>query len=165
MLLIGAGVIVIIALVLVLATRGGGGSSNHKARSGVSQGTSETVTTAVGSKPSSSKKSSKTAAKATPPAETAVTVLNGTETVGLARRVSTALQQSGYSQATAVFGRPPGANEVTIVEYAGGHQADAEGVAHSLSVSHVQPMEQAVAVLAKSAKVVVIVGADKAATP
>jgi hypothetical protein len=119
--------------------------------------------TSSGSKhPSSTKK--KAAEKATPPAETAVTVLNGTETEGLARRIASELQQGGYSQAAASFGRPPGANEVTVVEYAGGNQANAERVAHSLSVSHVQPMEQAVAALAGSAKVVVIVGADKAST-
>ena len=44
---------------------------------------------------------------------------------------------------------------MTVVEYAVGHQADAEGVAHALSVGHVQPMEQAVATLAGAAKVVV----------
>jgi len=42
--------------------------------------------------------------------------------------------------------------------------AEAEGVAHSLDVSQVQPLEPAVATLAGSASVVVIVGADKAAT-
>src|SRR5262249_11680037 len=102
-------------------------------------------------------------AKATPPAETAVVVLNGTLTTGLAHRLSAQLQQTGYSQAAAVSGRPPGANEVTVVQYAPGHQADANGVARSLSVAHVQPIEQAVSGLAGSAKVVVVVGADRAA--
>ncbi len=101
-------------------------------------------------------------AKATPPAETSVVVLNGTETTGLASRVSSQLQQSGYSQAAAKFGRPPGANEVTVVEYATGHQPDASQVARSLSVSLVEPMEQGVSALAGSAKVAVVVGADKA---
>ena len=162
MLLIGAGLVVILALVLVLATRGGGGSSEDKTATNASQGTSETRT---GSTTATTKKASKPSAKATPPAETAVTVLNGTESVGLARRFSTVLQQNGYSQAAAAYGRPPGANEATVVEYVSGHQADAEGVAHSLAVSHVQPIEQAVAALAGSAKVVVIVGTDKATTP
>ena len=166
MLLIGAGLVVILALVLVLAMRGGGGSSNNKAATSASQGTSESRVSSTSSKTTSStKKSAKPSAKTTPPAETAVTVLNGTESVGLARRVSTVLQQNGYSQAAAAFGRPPGANEATVVEYVSGHQADAEGVAHSLAVSHVQPIEQAVAALAGSAKVVVIVGTDKATTP
>jgi hypothetical protein len=53
---------------------------------------------------------------------------------------------------------------VTVVEYASGHQPDAAQVARSLSVSHVEPMEQGVSVLAGSAKVVVVVGTDKATT-
>ena len=166
MLLIGAGLVVILALAIVLATRGGGGSSSNTAATNPSKGASETRGSSTSSKSTSTtKKPSKTSAKTTPPAEMAVTVLNGTESVGLARRVSTVLQQNGYSQAAAAFGRPPGANEATVVEYVSGHQADAEGVAHSLAVSHVQPIEQAVAALAGSAKVVVIVGTDKATTP
>ena len=91
-------------------------------------------------------------------------VLNGTETTGLAHHISADLQQSGYSQAAPLDGRPPGSGQVTVVQYSSGHQAEAEGVAHSLDVSQVQPLEPAVATLAGSASVVVIVGADKAAT-
>jgi len=158
---VGAGLIVIVALAIVLATQGGG--SSHKGAGEASRGTSQAPVGSTTSKHRSpSGKSSKPAAKATPPAETPVTVLNGTEAEGLARRVASELQQGGYSQAGAAFGRPPGANEATVVEYAGGHQADAEGVARSLSVSHVQPVEQAVSALAPSAQVVVIVGTDRA---
>ena len=53
---------------------------------------------------------------------------------------------------------------MTVVEYASGHQPDAAQVARSLSVSHVEPMEQGVSVLAGSSKVVVVVGTDKATT-
>ena len=87
-------------------------------------------------------------------------VLNGTETTGLAHRVSSALQQRGYSQANALNGHPPGSGQVTVVEYASGHQAEAEGVARTLSVKDVQPLEAAVAGLAGSAQVVVVVGTD-----
>ncbi len=149
------------ALVLVFATKGGSPSS--KGTSGAHRSSSSSVTATSTTHHKSSKSTAKQA-KATPPAETSVVVLNGTETTGLASRVSTQLQQSGYSQAAARFGRPPGANEVTVVEYASGHQADAAQVARSLSVSHVEPMEQGVSVLAGSAKVVVVVGADKATT-
>jgi hypothetical protein len=97
-------------------------------------------------------------------AEIQVAVLNGTETTGLAHRVSGELQQAGYSQAGALNGSPPGPNQVTLVEYAGGHQGDAESVAHSLAASHVQPLESGVASLAGTASVVVIVGADKTAS-
>jgi hypothetical protein len=162
-LLILAGAVVILVLAVVLATRGG--SSGGGAHSTSSPGTTTTQVTATGTKHKSATAKKKTSEKLTPPAETAVTVLNATETEGLARRVAVQLQQNGYSQAAAAFGKPPGSTEVTVVEFASGQQADAEGVAHSLSVSHVQPMEQAVATLAPSAKVVVLVGADKASTP
>jgi hypothetical protein len=151
---------VVVALAVVLATRGGS-SKPHTGTSASSTGAStQTHTTASHHKQASS---SSKQAKATPPAETSVVVLNGTLTTGLAHHVSAQLQETGYSQANALSGRPPGANEVTVVEYAPGHQADAQGVAKSLSVSHVQPIEQAVAALAGPAKVVVVVGADRAA--
>ena len=51
-----------------------------------------------------------------------------------------------------------------MVEYASGHQADAQRVARALGVTQAQPIEGTVASLAGSATVVVIVGLDKAAT-
>ncbi len=60
-------------------------------------------------------------------------------------------------------GRPPGANQVTVVQYTAGHKADAEGVARSIAVTTVQPMESSTAALAGPASVAVIVGLDKAA--
>ena len=84
------------------------------------------------------------------------------DATGLAHRVSGELQQAGYSQAAAVSGHPSGSGQLTVVEYTGGHRSDAEGVAHSLAVTQVQPIEAAVSALAGSANVVVIVGADKA---
>jgi hypothetical protein len=100
----------------------------------------------------------------TPPAETVVDVLNGTSTTGLAHRVASDLQKGGYSQATALAGRPTGANQATVVQYASGHQADAQGVARSISVSRVQPLEGSVAAIAPAASVVVIVGTDRASS-
>jgi hypothetical protein len=92
-----------------------------------------------------------------------VVVLNGTGTTGLAHHVSEELQQGGYSRASALDGRPPGANQVTVVEYASGRQADAQRLARSLGVSQAQPIEGTVASMAPGAGVVVIVGLDKAA--
>jgi hypothetical protein len=152
--------VVIVAVAVVLATKGGSSPSHAKTSSSGATGSTQTQTTASQHKhPATQTKQ----AKATPPAETSVVILNGTLTTGLAHRISAELQQTGYSQASALSGRPPGANEVTVVQYAPGHQADANGVAKSLSVSHVQPIEQAVATLAGPAKVVVVVGADRAA--
>jgi hypothetical protein len=144
----------------VVAVSALGGSSSPKRGASTSASTATTTATSAKHKTHPSK-------SAAPPAnaaETTITVLNGTETAGLAHRVSTSLQQRGYSQAAALAGRPPGANQTTAVEYASGHQADAEAVARSLSVRAAQPVEAAVAPLAGSADVVVIVGADKAAT-
>ncbi len=161
-LLLAAGLVVIAALAIVLATRN---SSSPSKGGATSPGTSVTQTSSTGSKhKAAAKKATKPLAGVTPPHELAVTVLNGTETEGLARRVAGELQAGSYSQAAASFSRPPGASEVTVVEYVSGHQADAEAVAHTLSVSHVQPIEQAVSALAPTAKVVVIVGTDKAST-
>lgn len=156
------GGLVAVAAVAVVAVTALGGSSGGKAKT---PATARTVTHTTAAKPvhrhrPASKSAAKTAALS--PAETTVAVLNATETEGLARRTASSLQQSGYSQAAAAFGKPPGSGQVSLVEYAGGHQAEAEAVAHSAGVTHVQPMEAAVSALANSANVVLIVGADKA---
>jgi endonuclease I len=148
-------VIVVAAAVVVALTSLGGSSAKT--------GTTATSTAKATKTHARSAKSAHhaKAAPAVSPAETNVAVLNGTETTGLAHRIAGDLQQGGYSQANALDGTPPGSGQVTVVEYASGHQAEAEGVAHSLSVKQVQPLESAVSALAGSAPVVVIVGADK----
>ncbi|HEY4810094.1 MAG TPA: LytR C-terminal domain-containing protein [Solirubrobacteraceae bacterium] len=157
------GGLIVLAAVVIGVVSALGGSSGGKAKAPVTVNTA-TRTTATqpphAHKTAASKSATKTPALS--PAETTVAVLNATETEGLAGRTASALQQSGYSQAAAVYGKPPGSGQVSIVEYASGHQAEAEGVAHSAEVTHVQPMEAAVAALASSANVVLIVGADKA---
>jgi len=137
-----------------------GGSSANKTAAGSSATTTQAGTSHKGGK--STKAHAKAPAPTSNPAETTVAVLNGTTTTGLAHRVASDLQRGGYSQATALSGTPQGANSVTVVEYASGHQSDAQAVAHSLSVTQVQPIESAVAALAGSASVVVVVGADRA---
>jgi LytR cell envelope-related transcriptional attenuator len=159
--IVGGVVIGVAALVFALTSLGG--SSSGKGATTSTSTTGKHVAKAHG-KSSSTRSSSKPAAGAASPAETSVAVLNGTETSGLAHRISEQLHQGGYSQATALNGRPPGANQVTVVEYASGHRADAAGVASALGVGQAQPMEATVSSLAGSATVVVIVGLDKAAT-
>jgi hypothetical protein len=137
-----------------------GGSSGKTA-------TGSSTTSATRGTPRSKRGASKAPHKSAPkapavsPAETSVTVLNATEAEGLAHRTAAALQQNGYSQATAMNGKPPGSGQVSIVEYVNGHQAEAEGVARSAAITHVEPIEAGVTALAGSANVVVIVGADK----
>jgi hypothetical protein len=109
-----------------------------------------------------SSQASEPSTPAVSPAETQVIVLNGTGSAGLAHRLSTSLQEGGYSQATPQNGAPPGTVQTTVVEYAPGHRAEAAGVAHALGVSKVQVIEGSVASLAGSAKVVVVAGLDKA---
>jgi hypothetical protein len=144
-----------LAVVLLAVLLLGGGSAAHK-------GTS----TAAASSHARARHTAAAHARHSSPAGRAnvnVVVLNGTETNGLAHRVSGQLQQSGYTRATAQSGRPPGANQVTVVEYAPGHKGDAEAVAHTIGVTQAQPLEETVSTLAGSANVVVIVGLDKAA--
>jgi hypothetical protein len=94
--------------------------------------------------------------------EISVAVLNGTETTGLAHRIADELKHAGYTQATAQSGTPPTSGGASAVEFAEGHQGEAESVARSLSIGHVVPLESAVGSLAGTASVVVVVGADKA---
>jgi hypothetical protein len=160
--LLVAGAVIVVAAAAVAAMTALGGSSSGKAVTAASRTTVRSSATRGKSHPR--KAASKPAAK-TPvasPAETKVAVLNATETNGLAHQTAGELQQNGYSQAEALNGRPPGSGQVSVVEYASGHQAEAEGVAHSVDVTHVQPIEAAVTALAGSATVVVIVGEDKA---
>jgi hypothetical protein len=157
-LIVGGVVIGIAAVVFALTSLGG--SSHGKSTTGSTATTGKHATKAHAK--TSTHSSSKPAAGAAAPAETNVAVLNGTETSGLAHRISEQLHQSGYSQAAALNGRPPGANQVTVVEYASGHRADAAGVASALGVGQAQPIEATVSSLAGSATVVVIVGLDKA---
>jgi LytR cell envelope-related transcriptional attenuator len=91
-----------------------------------------------------------------------VAVLNGTQTTGLAHRVAGELKHAGYSQAIAQSGTPPTSGGASAVEFAEGHQGEAESIARSLSIAHVVPLEGAVGSLAGTASVVVVVGADRA---
>lgn len=164
-LIVGGVIVVVLAIVLVLSSGGGGKSTGQG--SGAGQGTKTTASTSNGAhqKQLSSHRSASSGvgAGAVSPASTTVAVLNGTSTNGLAHSLSKDLQQSGYSQAAALSGTPPGSHASTVVEYASGHHAEAQGVASALSVTQVQPMETAVASLAGAATVVVIAGEDKAA--
>ena len=160
--MIAGGVIALAAALAVAFTSLGGSSGGKTATSSV-----KSPIKSGGARPKKAHRApAKPVHKATgvSPAETSVAVLNATEAEGLAHRTASALQQSGYSQAAALNGKPPGSSQVSVVEYVSGHQAEAEGVARSISVTHVQPIESAVAALAGSANVVVVVGADKAAS-
>jgi LytR cell envelope-related transcriptional attenuator len=166
-LIVGGVVIGIVVLIIVLSSIGGGGSTPSAARrANNGSGTSVTAhrTHARGSSNGrTSHAGASSGAQASRPSEVNVAVLNGTETSGLAHHVSEELRQGGYERATALAGRPPGANSASVIEYARGHRADASEVARALGIAHVEAMEGTVASLAGAATVVVIVGLDKAA--
>jgi hypothetical protein len=133
----------------VSALKGGGSAS-----------TATQSSTSGETQPSSSHTSSH--APASNPADTAVVVLNGTSTTGLAHHLAADLQQSGYTRAVASAGVPPGTHATTVVEYTSGHRADAQAVAKVLDVMQVQAIDGTIASLAGSATVVVLAGADQA---
>jgi hypothetical protein len=165
MLIVGGLIVGVAVLVVALVSLGGGSK-------GASSSASGTATTPSGGAEQSGAQGTNASggssgnggAAAVRRSDTEVVVLNGTSTTGLAHRVSGELSQHGFSRATALNGHPPGANQVTVVEYANGHKAEAQSVARTLGVSQAQPIEGTVSSLAGSATVVVIVGLDKAAT-
>jgi len=154
-------VVGVVVVVVALTSLGGGSSKVNKSA------TTATTKTGAQAHRTPAKKShgaapSEASAPAASPAETHVAVLNGTSTEGLAHRLSASLQQSGYTQSVALNGTPPGSHQTSVVEYASGHRADAQGVANALGVSQVQPMEASVSGLTAGATVVVVAGLDKA---
>jgi hypothetical protein len=157
---VGAVIVGVAAVVVVVTSLGGSSSSKGQP--------SSSTTTAARShhhsypNASASTHSGESSTPAVSPAETQVAVLNGTNTTGLAHRLSASLQQSGYSQATPLDGTPPGTHQTTVVQYSSGHRAEAELVAQALGVSEVQPVEASVSPLVGSSTVVVIAGMDKA---
>jgi hypothetical protein len=162
-LVVGALVVAIAVIVVVVLSLGGGkgGSSSSSEASGGTTSTA-THTSAQGTTTTKQSSSGTSPASTTSPGQLNVVVLNGTTTTGLAHHVSEELQQHGYTKAAAETGQQPGANQTTVVEYASGHQGDAQRVARSLGVTQAQPIEGTVASMAGSASVVVIVGLDKA---
>jgi len=163
-LLIVGGVIVGVAVIVAVVLSLGGSSKGSGSASSSASSSSPGVTTASTTRANGTTSTHASSPSGSTAGATNVAVLNGTGTTGLAHRVSGELRSHGYSKATALDGRPPGANQVTVVEYSSGHRAQAQSVAGSLGVSQAQPMEGTVASLAGSATVVVIVGLDKAST-
>ncbi|MFI5010168.1 MAG: LytR C-terminal domain-containing protein, partial [Solirubrobacterales bacterium] len=168
LLLVGAGVIAVVILLVVIFSSSSSSppASKSKANLPSSSSLSSTETQQSTSRTSTATATSSSEASAPPtsPAETHVVVLNATETAGLAHRLSSNLQQSGYTLAAALAGKPSG-HTTSAVQYAAGHRADAQQVAQALGISQVQPLEAATAALSSGATVVVIAGADKSSVP
>ena len=137
-------VVVAVAIGLVISSAGGGKSAVQGSAAGQGAGKSTASATHHTHHTQTSPNHGESSATAASPASTTVAVLNGTSINGLAHSLSKDLQQSGYSQASALDGTPPGSHPTTIIEYSSGHHAEAQGVASALSVTQVQPIETAV---------------------
>jgi hypothetical protein len=153
-------VVAVVVAVLVSGVAGGGKSGSTTTAG------SPAVATGAPASGSHARRSASSSARAGNPAVTPVSVLNGTSTVGLARRLSDTLQQKGYRRANFLTARPAGAHSSTLVEYASGHRADALAVARTLGVSRssssVKPLDPATGALGgPGAVVVVIAGSDQ----
>jgi hypothetical protein len=161
LIVIGAlAVVVVVVAVLVTGVAGGGKSAS------TTTGGSPAVATGGSAGGSNTRRSTSSSGRAGNPAVTQVSVLNGTSTVGLARRLSDTLQQKGYRRANFLTARPAGAHSSTLVEYASGHRADALAVARALGVSRssstVKSLDAATGALGgPGAVVVVIAGSDQ----
>ncbi|HVR04683.1 MAG TPA: LytR C-terminal domain-containing protein [Solirubrobacteraceae bacterium] len=148
-LLVGGAVVVVAVVVGVLLSLGGGGGSPSGAGSHTARSASRARAHAHG------------AAHVAGPAETRVVVLNSTETNGLAHSLSANLRRSGYARAAASSARPPTALSTSVVQYAAGHDAEAQHVGQTLGIAQVEPLEGSIASLVGSATVVVIAGTDQ----
>ncbi len=94
------------------------------------------------------------------PADVEVAVLNGTSINGLAGKVASDIEASGYTVG-AITNTTPGV-EKTEVFYAKHQKRAAQQVARDLGVNRVDPLERALRELAAGADVVVIAGEDRA---
>jgi hypothetical protein len=94
------------------------------------------------------------------PAEVEVAVLNGTSINGLAGKVASDIEASGYTVG-AITNTAPGV-ERTEVFYAEHQKPAAQKVARDLGVKKVEPLDKELRELAAGAEVVVIAGEDRA---
>jgi hypothetical protein len=95
------------------------------------------------------------------PADVTVTVLNATNTTGLAVRILSRLEQAGFQK-----GNTGNAIErqraESVVMYKPGKKEDARAVARRLDIGSTEPIDEQASQLAGVASVVVVLGADKA---
>lgn len=89
-----------------------------------------------------------------------ISVLNGTETSGLAKLAGDGLQKSGFTDVT-TGNRNDGVNHPTsTVYYASGYKTEAQEVANELKISDVKEADDAILAAGGSVPVIVVLGAD-----
>jgi hypothetical protein len=95
------------------------------------------------------------------PGSVTVAVLNGTTVPGLAAALSDRIAAAGFRKGTIdVFSDQQLAE--SVVQYAPGHQAEAQAVSRRVGISQLEPVTADGRALAGDATVIVIAGADKA---
>jgi LytR cell envelope-related transcriptional attenuator len=102
----------------------------------------------------------KHAAAAVKPGNVTVAVLNGTTVPGLAAKLRDQVAAAGFKKG-AISDFPYKQLAQSVVEYAPGHQADANAVGRRLGISARLPVTERSRSLAGAATVIVIAGADK----
>jgi LytR cell envelope-related transcriptional attenuator len=95
------------------------------------------------------------------PGDVTVAVLNGTTVPGLAATLRDQIAAAGFQKGTINDFSDQQLAE-SVVEYAPGHEAEAEAVSRRLGISQSAPVTENSRALAGDATVIVIAGADKA---
>ena len=89
-----------------------------------------------------------------------ISVLNGTDTSGLAKLAGDGLQKAGFTDVT-TGNRNDGVNHPTsTVYYASGNKIEAQEVANELKISDVKEADDAILAAGGSVPVIVVLGAD-----
>lgn len=101
-----------------------------------------------------------TAAKAVPPGEIEVAVLNGTASEGLAATWGAKIEEKGFELGAVT--NTESEFENSVVMFKKGREPEAKEVAKRLSISKVQPMNSEVSGVSGGANVSVVVGEDNA---
>jgi hypothetical protein len=153
--LIVAGVIVLGlgGTVGFLALTGNDGGSKRKP--------SSTVPLPQGGK-GASKKPRKPSAPPIDPATITVAVLNGTQVTGLAGTTGQKVSEAGFRLGNVATASQSAPRAESVVLYRPGASREARTVARKLGISQIEPVDAASEVLAGTATVVVVVGADRA---
>ena len=147
-----AGVLVAVFAVILIATQIGGGDSND-------------TNTNTAKQAARAKRDAKTPSTAPRNPEinrpaVNVSVLNGTDTSGLAKVVGDQLVQSGFTSTT-TGNRNDGTNHAeSTVYYAAGNKLEAQEVAKELKIKAVKEADEQTLAAGGSAPVIVVLGAD-----
>jgi hypothetical protein len=102
------------------------------------------------------------AGNAAPPAETTVSVLNGTTFNGLAQQLSDKVASAGFKPGTAATNTRDQSVQQSTVYYADGFRSQARRIGRLLDVTTVKPLDGETQALAPQSDVVVLAGADQA---